>query len=282
MLFQIKKISFALVWLSLLFVACNKTDNNPTPVNELEGLKQAAVITNSTHTITLYTATGTFQTGYNAIYFQVKKADGSLVKNATATWTPMMHMMSKSHSCPASAITMKPQATATYGGHIIFQMPSNSSEYWELSLSYTIDGVSYTATSQITVAASSHQVVASFKGSDSVRYILALVAPTQPKVAINDISAALYKMETMTRFVPVDNYTIKIDPRMPDMGNHSSPGNEHLVQGADKLYHGKLGLTMTGYWKINLQLLDAAAHTLKGEPVSDANPASSIYFELEF
>jgi hypothetical protein len=43
-----------------------------------------------------------------------------------------------------------------------------------------------------------------------------------------------------------------------------------------------MSLTMTGYWKINLQLLNANNEVLKGETITDAVPASSIYFELEF
>ena len=48
------------------------------------------------------------------------------------------------------------------------------------------------------------------------------------------------------------------------------------------MYKGKLSLTMTGYWKINLQLAKADGTVVKGEPITDAVQASSIYFELEF
>jgi len=76
---------------------------------------------------------------------------------------------------------------------------------------------------------------------------------------------------------------MNIDPRMPSMGNHSSPNNVNLTQSTlDNLYHGKLSLTMTGYWKINLQLLNALDEVIKGEEVTDSNPESSIFFELEF
>lgn len=83
-------------------------------------------------------------------------------------------------------------------------------------------------------------------------------------------------------FVPVDNFKIIIDPRMPGMGNHGSPNNVDLTQTTDKVYRGKLSLTMTGYWKINLQLADATSKVLKGEAVTNENEGSSIYFELEF
>src|SRR5690625_7098417 len=66
--------------------------------------------------------------------------------------------------------------------------------------------------------------------------------------------AAIYTMENMHQYSLINDYVLKIDPRMPGMGNHGSPNNQDLTQGADLFYHGKLSLTMTGYWKINLIL----------------------------
>ena len=45
-------------------------------------------------------------------------------------------------------------------------------------------------------------------------------------------------------FPVVDGYTVKIDPRMPSMGNHSSPNNVHATQttAVGGLYNGKLSL----------------------------------------
>ena len=119
-------------------------------------------------------------------------------------------------------------------------------------------------------------------GADDARYVLAMM-PLTPEVAINDLSAVLFKMESMMSFPIVEDYTITIDPRMPGMGNHSSPNNEDLIYDATTgNYAGKLSLTMTGYWKINLQLLNANDEILKGESVTEDNQSSSLYFELEF
>jgi hypothetical protein len=97
--------------------------------------------------------------------------------------------------------------------------------------------------------------------------------------------AAVFKMQDMMNFPIVDNFKLKIDPRMPSMGNHGSPNNVDLTQSvSDKLYHGKLALTMTGLWRINLQLLNASNEVLKGEAILDSDPlsVSSLYFEIEF
>ncbi|SFW27025.1 hypothetical protein [Chitinophaga sancti] len=256
------------------FVSCSKKDD-AVVTNDLEGFTLVTTLNNNTHKIELYTTSGKFQTGYNEIYVRIKNAQGNTVNNATITWTPTMHMMGMTHSCPASTISKNK-------GYIVFQMAGTEEEYWDLKVNYTIDDVAYTVTDTIQVAASAKRVVETFQGSDNNRYVLALVNPVKPAVAVNDISAVLYKMESMTSFVVVNNYTIKIDPRMTGMGNHTSPNNVNLTQGTAGMYYGKLSLTMTGYWKINLQLADATQTIIKGEAVTDTNEGSSIYFELEF
>ena len=278
--FNILKSCFLLVAISL-FMSCSKKDD-PVISNELEGLQLVTTLTNNTHKIELYTASGKFQTGYNAVYIRIKNADGTTENNAAVSWTPMMHMMGMSHACPASDISKKVNANTIYTGYLVFQMAGDDSEYWDLTLNYSINGTQYSVTDKIQVNEAPKRVVESFLGSDNVQYVLALVNPTKPSVAVNDISAVLYRMESMTNFVVVNNYTIKIDPRMTGMGNHTSPNNVDLTQGTDKMYYGKLSLTMTGYWKINLQLEDANQQIVKGEAVTDTNIGSSIYFELEF
>lgn len=90
-------------------------------------------------------------------------------------------------------------------------------------------------------------------------------------------------MENMMSFPVVENYAIKLDPRMPSMGNHSSPNNKDLAyNSASKMYEGKLSLTMTGYWKLNLMLYNANSEMLKGEKVTEDNESSSLFLEIEF
>lgn len=262
-----------------VFVSCSKKDDVVVS-NELDGLTLVTTLTNDTHKIGLYTASGKFQTGYNEVYVQIKNAQGTVESNASVKWTPLMHMMGMEHSCPASTVSYK--TNGIYKGYIVFQMAGSEEEYWDLTVNYTIGNTAYTVTDTIAVSAAAKRVVETFLGSDNNRYVLALVNPAKPAVAVNDISAVLYKMESMTSFVVADDYTIKIDPRMTGMGNHTSPNNVNLTQGTDGLYYGKLSLTMTGYWKINLQLQNASQTILKGEAVTDTNEGSSIYFELEF
>jgi hypothetical protein len=272
---------FSVFAVALLF-SCSSDDDTPIQINETEDLIFVQEIQNETHTITLFTEDGSLKQGYNKIYFQIKDGD-DFINNAEVSWMPVMHMTAMSHSGPHSEINKKANAETLYEGYIIFQMAQNDSEYWELSFNYNVEGAEYVAKDIIEVTPTDKNRVSVFTGNDDTRYIAALIEPDSPKVAVNDITVAIHKMENMMSFPIVNDYQLKIDPRMPSMGNHSSPNNEDLLQSdSDNLYHGKLSLTMTGYWKINLQLIDESGEVLKGEEVTETNESSSIYFEIEF
>lgn len=271
-----KHLIYILV-IGLVLAACDSQEVTPDFPEEL---RLAATLQNTTHKITLYTPNGRFQTGYNPVTFKITDLDEKPVENATVTWHPLMHMHSMSHGAPASAVS--PAKNGLYQGYLVFQMASNDSEYWELTLKYTAGGHDYTLTEEIEVAEAAQRVVQSFQGTDGNRYVTALAEPVSPKTGINTMKAVLYRMDNMMTFTPVRGFKLKIDPRMPGMGNHSSPNNTALVSEQTEFYEGKLSLTMTGYWKINLQLEAPDGTTLKGEEVSESHEASSIFFEIEF
>ena len=277
-----KLLKYISIFAVAILFSCSSDEDTPTQINETEDLILVQEIQNETHTIAIFTEDGNLEQGYNKIYFQIKDGD-DFINNAEVSWTPIMYMTAVSHSGPHSEINKKTNTETLYEGYIIFQMAQNDTEYWDLTFNYSVDGVGYSAKDIIEVLPTERNRVSVFTGSDEVRYIAALIGPVDPKVAVNDISVAIFKMENMMSFPIVNDYQLKIDPRMPSMGNHSSPNNEDLFQsGSDEFYHGKLSLTMTGYWKINLQLINESGEVLKGEEVTEANYSSSIYFEIEF
>ncbi|MCB0448515.1 MAG: hypothetical protein KDC97_00205 [Confluentibacter sp.] len=268
--------------ISLFSVACSTDDD--TDVNELEGLTKVKELSNNTHSIELYTANGQFSTGYNAISIRIKdNVSNTYIENASLTWTPVMQMPTMQHSCPKSTVAKVSGKTTVYEGYIIYQMANLDGSGWSLSVNYTVNGVSYDATGTIVVKQAAKQNVTSFMGSDNKRYIIALLEPKMPKIGNNKMVVGLYKMENMMSFPVVENYTITLDPRMPSMENHSSPNNTDLTYKADDtMYHGNLSLTMTGYWVLNLKLLNAQNEVLKGENITLETVKSSLYLELEF
>ncbi|WP_291138481.1 hypothetical protein [Flavobacterium sp. UBA7663] len=276
------KYLVAIFAIAFTFVSCSNDDE--TTVNELDGITKIKEITNDIHTIELYSQMGSLEQGYNEISLRIKdNTTDKYIKNAEVSWAPLMHMTSMSHSCPYSAVEKVTEKGTLYSGYIMFQMAQNETEYWDLKIDYTIDEVTYTITEVIDVPASAKRKVNTFMGSDGTKYLVALIEPNTPKVAINNMQVGVWKMQNMMTFPVVDGYTVKIDPRMPSMGNHTSPNNVHATQATTGgLYDGKLSLTMTGYWKINLQLANAEGTVLKGEEITETVTASSIFFEIEF
>ncbi len=278
------KYIIPILCIALFSISCSSDDDAESSINEVKGLSKIQELTNASHTIELFNTSGKFETGYNAISIRVKdNARKDFIENASLSWMPIMQMPTMAHSCPRSAISKAVGKATVYEGFIVYQMTNLDDSGWSLKIDYTVDGVSYTASSDIAVIQSEFQNVTTFTGTDDVRYVLALIDPKQPKIAVNKMKVGLFKMETMMSFPTVTDYKITLDPRMPGMGNHGSPNNKDLIyNAADKMYNGDLSLTMSGYWVINLKLLNAGGDVLKGEAVSEERPKSSLYLELSF
>jgi len=277
--------TFALfAFICILFTTSCSDNDSSAPVNELSGLTKIQEISDDDYTFLFYTKSGSLAIGYNEIYLQVKnKSTGELEKNASLSWKPMMQMPTMSHSCPYSTIEKASGSQTLYKGFIIFQMASSDTDTWQLTVNYNI-GTNEAGRVELnpTVLSTEIEKLKNFTGSDNTKYILALAEPSSPKVGSNDMTAYLYKKQDMNNFIPVENYTIKIDPRMPSMNNHGSSGNVDLTSSGSGLYSGKVSLTMSGDWKINLIVLDSNNQIIKGEEVTTDHLESSLFFDLEF
>ncbi|UNY98198.1 hypothetical protein MQE36_14040 [Zhouia spongiae] len=269
--------------LFITLISCSSDDNTPQEVTDpVAHLQMVETLNEGSFDIELYSETDQLHVGYNALSIRIKdNTSKKYIENAAVDWNPVMHMTSMQHSCPKSEISVSEDKTV-YTGFVVFQMPGNSEEYWNLKIDFNINGEAYSVSKKINVVGSTddYRTVNVFMGNDENRYVLANI-PADLSVSVNDFEAVLFKMENMMDFSVVENYIIEIDPRMPGMNNHSSPNNEHLSYDAKTgIYKGKLSLTMTGYWKINLKVLNNNAQAIKGEDVTEENEASSIYFDL--
>lgn len=281
-----KFLKYALLFTAAYLLLSCSDDNNgnqPQILDETSSLILVKSIENQTHKIGIFTETGKLTDGYNKVFFQLKNKNDELITHANIRWIPLMHMQSMQHGAPHSEIRKVAGKQSIYEGWIVFQMPGNDmGEFWELKFEYETAGSSYEMAANMNVQSTSKKRVVSFVGSDNTKYIIGFVEPSKPKVAINDMTAIVFKMTSSGDFPIVNNYKVKIDPRMPGMGNHGTPNNMDLTQGADEFYHGKLSLSMTGYWIINLILENENGEILKGEGVTNENPKSSIFFEIDF
>ncbi|MCF1192286.1 hypothetical protein LRR18_11880 [Mangrovimonas sp. AS39] len=278
------KYILPIILLALFSVSCSEDENDDFQPNEIEGLTKIQELSNDTHVIELYNKSGMFYTGYNEVILRIKnKSNNEFEENANLSWMPIMQMPSMNHSCPKSNPVKAAGKNTVYQGFIIYQMTNADGSGWSLNINYSIDGIDYVASSDIVVLQNELQNVSSFLGSDNTKYVVAFMEPSQPIIGINDLVIGVYKMETMMSFPIVENYSLTLDPRMPGMGNHSSPNNTNLVYNlSDKMYHANLSLTMTGYWVLNLKLLNTSEEVLKGEDITELNTQSSLYLELEF
>ncbi|TRZ42922.1 hypothetical protein [Robertkochia solimangrovi] len=268
--------------LTLIFTSCSKDDDTSMPADPLAAYHRITSLEAGRYEVAIYGTDEALYTGYNELMIGVRDTEtDELIEVSDLNWKPVMHMNAMMHSAPASPLS--PSAIeAVSTGYLIFQMPSNSEEYWELKVDFTVAGTAYSVSGSLMVASSERYAeVVSFMGNDENRYVLALKRPFEPEVATNDIGAYLYKMEDMMTFSPVTDLVIGIDPRMPGMGNHSSPNNEDLLYDSIAgFYKGKLSLTMTGYWVVNLLITDGV-NVIKGEEITEDNLQSNLYLEVE-
>lgn len=279
------KYIIPILFMGLFLTSCSDDDNDiPAVFSEVDGLLKIQEISNDTHTVELFSKSGEFTTGYNAISMRLKdNVTDNYIEDASFSWMPMMQMPTMQHSCPNSTISKALGKNTVFEGFIIYQMTNTDGVGWTLNLEYTIDGMDYSVSESIIVNQNANQNVTSFMGDDETRYVLALIEPTNPIIGMNDLTVGLYKMESMMSFPKVTGYTVGLDPRMPGMGNHSSPNNTDLsYNSVDELYHGDLSLTMSGYWVLNLKLMNDQNEVLKGEDVTEENDQSSLFLELEF
>lgn len=272
----------SLILSAIFLISCEKKSNNNNNSSEDEVLYHVSdTLFSQDYYAVLHTEKyKNIQVGYNNFAFLIYKNNGEAVYADTVIWSAEMNMTGMKHGCPSSILIRDTAKVAFWTGFQIFQMASNASEFWNLKLMATIDGADIIFTKNINVEDAPNRSVEVFSGLDSKRYVLAWQMIELPKVGINTMNARLYRMESMMSFAPVNNYYIKIDPRMPSMENHSSPNNESLISIGNGIYEGKLNFSMTGYWRINLQVLNDRNEIVKGEEINDSISQSSLYFDI--
>ncbi|MCW8981661.1 MAG: hypothetical protein OQJ83_09765, partial [Altibacter sp.] len=176
----IKNILFILL-ATIALTACSKEDTEiiEETVDPMAAYHLVKTLDYSDHVVEIYSEKEVLTVGYNPMFLRIKdKVAESYLSSPNLSWKPMMHMETMMHSAPASEISGT-EHPAVFSGYIIFQMPGNATEYWDITLNYTMAGVEMTKTERIDVVMPSDGLKKSqvFMGSDDVRYILAYVDP---------------------------------------------------------------------------------------------------------
>ena len=238
------------------------------------------------YNVYVYTKTGSFHTGYNEIYFvSTKKETGNYIKELTVTGhTPLMFMskMNMYHSTPVSEKSriVNYDYLAVKRVWVSFLMETSENGSWTYSYEVDVLGKSGGVEKKdITVNALPEGQVwlKSFKVGDDT-FFLSLVNPTDWKTGTNTIKAYVSKKSnpiTTPYALAAETFTVDIDPRMPDMGNHTSPNNTPLVKQEDGSYQGTINLTMTGLWRIHLKVKDS-----EGNIVAGGEEGSTLFWDV--
>lgn len=275
---QFLKLNLGLLVACLLITAsCKKeeavsTTNNSTNTDVLKsytkigetyiiGSAAKAVVYSPTPLIAGYTKF------YTVLFDSITNeplADGHLKIN------PVMDMSMMQHSAPLEDSETSEPADKIWTSQVIFSMSGT----WKLNLSFHNHKNNLEGDGSILVAvdAPSYPLVKSITlvNDDSTSVLITLVKPSAPQIGLNDIEFTIHEKLSMMEFPPTDKYTLEINPQMPSMG-HGSPNNVNPVYTNKGHYVGKVNLTMTGLWRVNLTIK-------KNGIVMD----DSIYFDLSF
>lgn len=249
-----------------------------------------STVVDGKYNVFAYSRTGKFNVGYNEIYFvATKKKNGNYVKNFEVTGlTPHMLMvkMGMKHSTPVSgpAESFSDSYPAVKRAWVSFIMSSGESGSW--TIGYNLDvlgskGGIEEADITVDPLPAGQDWVKSFKvGNDT--YYISVVNPLDLKTGANTIKAYISKKSspaTTPYALATESFKVDIDPRMPDMGNHTSPDNTELTKQADGSYQGTVNLTMTGLWRIHLTVRDLQGNVVAGgDNLSDG--FSSLYWDV--
>lgn len=251
-------------------------------------IPELSTVVDDKYNVFAYSRTGSFHAGYNELYFvATKRSSGNYIKNFDVTaLTPLMTMtsggMTMQHSTPTSpsVSSFNDAYLAVRRGWVSFVMAG----HWTLSYDVAVLGAT-ASVADVAVTASAlpdgQQWVQSFQ-YDGQTYYLSLVSPTDWQTGANTLQAYVSVRSTPATLpyaLATDRLTIDIDPRMPDMGHHTSPGNTALTPQADGSYAGTVNLTMTGLWRIHLTVRDASGTVIAGgDDLADGY--SSLYWDV--
>ena len=196
-------------------------------------------------------------TGYNqlfiALYDSVNK---KRITEAHVHLHPLMTMMGgMQHACPVESPEDENAVNMLFPAAVVFIMPSSDMGSWELEVEVHNhdNGKEGSAEFEITVTDPASPMMKSFVTTEEEKIFVSYLFPEKLKVGVNDFIVMAHHMEDMMNFPAVEDLTFILTPEMPSMG-HGSPNNVNPVHDAMGHYPGKVNFTMTGEWRLNLEI----------------------------
>ncbi|MFV0566553.1 MAG: hypothetical protein ACK5NB_12080 [Flavobacteriaceae bacterium] len=263
-------------------------------IPEDTGFQEAVSLNNGNYNISIEALNGTFYKGYNAIRLTLANTQtNENITTSNVTFLPLvLNENNESFPCPHQYELTYNTDGGYYSGYVVFTEASTTNANWELQIAFTDNSQTFVSNTNITVKTQPNKNLnmTAFTGNNGQQYIIALVAPQDPKIAENELVAGIYQYASPTAYTQVSNHVLKLDPRMPEpsMGNHSSPNNKDLTQHDNGLYYGVVNYTMTGNWTLNFILLNENNEVVKGTEVpTDFTPGiqgakSELFIDILF
>lgn len=237
----------------LLSISISSCSDDETPFNPTEGLTKIgeAYALGAGAKAALWAKENLFA-GYNNMYVALyDSVDGKRITEARVQFTPLMTMTGgMKHSCPVINPEDETAVKELFPGTVVFIMPSSDMGFWKIQISVHNhqNGKEGSASFDVVVANPSPSQVKSFVTGSGEKIFISYNFLEDKKVGVNDFEVIVYKMVSGMEFVPVEDYTILLEPEMPSM-SHGSPNNVDPTYDADGCYRGKVNFTMTGDWR---------------------------------
>lgn len=268
-----RKLILLLFLLIITFIGCSEDENPVTPPDPFEGLTKIseAYATGAGMKVQLWAKTSLF-VGYNNLYIAVMdSATGNFVTDAHIHLEPMMDMGTMQHSAPFENPSSTLAVNSLFPCSVVFIMSSMGGT-WKLNVevhNHTTNKEG-TASIPVTVSEVTPPVMKSIVAlNDSSKLFISYLKPSKLNVGINDFEITIHKRMNMMNFPADSGYTIVLTPEMPSMG-HGSPNNVDPVHSGNGHYKGKVNFTMTGDWRLNLDIFK------NGEVVD-----TTMYFDVK-
>lgn len=242
--------------LSLFSFSCSENEIETVPTAGLVKISEAYAL-GAAVKIEVWAKEELFA-GYNTLQLALYDSlSGRVLTDSHIQIIPTMNMQTMSHSCPVEG----PEEEAVnklFPTAILFTMPSGDMGSWtlEIKVHNHLNESFGTIKFDIHVKNTAPVKVITFQTASGERYYLSYQFPEKQRVGMNDFEVIAYTSKE-GKFAPAENLTFQLTPEMPSM-DHGSPNNENPTHTAKGHYQGKVNFTMTGEWRLQLELLSGS------------------------
>ena len=252
------QLKYASIWvlvaLMLVLNSCNEDNVDPVEENNLLTISES-ITDNNQFNVKLLSADTLFH-GYNRLFFEIETVESNTaVESAQISLYPEMDMITMRHSAPKEDPAEFANKEGYFEAAVVFIMPDTDDMKWRLKVTVETEELTDSVWLQIPKVKSPDEpkIINFISAIDETKYFVSLVEPVEPAVGINTFEVAVHYKKSMMMFPADELVSISIDPQMPSM-DHGSPNNENPVHTAEGHYVGKVNFTMTGWWRVFLEL----------------------------